>query len=202
MHYFVTAIGTDSGKTVASAILTEALTADYWKPIQAGLPKDSEAVKSLLSNKKSTILPEQHVLKLPASPHYAADIDGIQLNVKDFALPKSNNGHLVIEGAGGVLVPINQSEFVIDIAQQLNSPVILVCNLYLGSINHSLLSLQELKSRNINLKGIIFNGEANPASEQIITRYAQVPVLLRIKRENSMNKAVIKRYAEMLKDKL
>jgi dethiobiotin synthetase len=110
MNYFVTAIGTDSGKTLVSAILTEALHADYWKPVQAGFPKDSEAVEALLSNTTSKILPEQYVLNTPASPHYAAEVDRVSIHAKEMTLPFTKNRHLIIEGAGGALVPLNDKE--------------------------------------------------------------------------------------------
>jgi len=202
MNYFVTAIGTDSGKTLVSAILTEALHGDYWKPIQAGFPKDSEAVATLISNTSSKILPEQYVLNMPASPHYAAEVDQVHIKANNIKLPQTSNKHLVIEGAGGVLVPINNKEFVIDIVNNFSCEVILVCNLYLGSINHSLLTINELKRRNIKAKGIIFNGPSNPASENIITQHAQLPVLLKIEQEAKVDKEVVKKYASILREQL
>jgi dethiobiotin synthetase len=202
MNYFVTAIGTDSGKTLVSAILTEALHADYWKPVQAGFPKDSEAVEALLSNTTSKILPEQYVLNTPASPHYAAEVDRVSIHAKEMTLPFTKNRHLIIEGAGGALVPLNDKEFVIDITNNFPCEVILVCNLYLGSINHSLLTLNELKRRNVKVKGIIFNGPPNPSSESIIVKHAQLPVLLNIKQEEKINKEVVRKYASILRERL
>lgn len=202
MNYFVTAIGTDSGKTLVSAILTEALQADYWKPVQAGFPKDSEAVEALLSNTTSKILPEQYVLNTPASPHYAAEVDRVSIHAKEMTLPFTKNPHLIIEGAGGALVPLNDKEFVIDITNDFPCEVILVCNLYLGSINHSLLTLNELKRRNVKVKGIIFNGPPNPSSESIIVKHAQLPVLLNIKQEEKINKEVVRKYASILREQL
>ncbi len=202
MNYFITAIGTDSGKTVASAILTEALHADYWKPIQAGLPKDSEAVRALISNSETRILPEKYCLQTPASPHYAAEVDGVILKIADFELPTTNKEHLVIEGAGGILVPLNDTEFIIDLVKHLKSKIILVANLYLGSINHTLLSLEALKKRNLKPLGIIFNGEANSASESIILKHAAAPCILRIAQEAEISQLVIKKYAKILKSNL
>ncbi|GAB3333308.1 dethiobiotin synthase [Marivirga atlantica] len=202
MNYFVTAIGTDSGKTLVSAILTEALHADYWKPVQAGFPKDSEAVEALLSNTTSKILPEQYVLNTPASPHYAAEVDRVSIHAKEMTLPFTKNRHLIIEGAGGALVPLNDKEFVIDITNNFPCEVILVCNLYLGSINHSLLTLNELKHRNVKVKGIIFNGPSNPSSESIIVKHAQLPVLLNIKQEEKINKEVVRKYASIVREQL
>lgn len=202
MNYFITAIGTDSGKSLFSAIICEALEADYWKPIQAGYPRDTDYVGGLLSNLKSDLIPEKYVLNTPASPHFAAEVDQVNLEVIDFNIPKTDNENLIIEGAGGVLVPINEKEFVIDFAQQWNVPVILVANLYLGSINHTLLTINELKRREINVKGIVFNGPSNPASEDIILKYSGYPCLLRIKDEKEINHAVVQKYAAELKNNL
>ncbi|HEX8059558.1 MAG TPA: dethiobiotin synthase, partial [Cyclobacteriaceae bacterium] len=159
-NIFVTAIGTDSGKTMISAILCEALRAPYWKPIQAGYPRDTETVASLVSGKDFKTFPERYLLKTPASPHAAAKIDGVDINLKDFKVP--GNEQTVIEGAGGCLVPINDHDFVIDIAAHLGCDIVLVSNLYLGSINHTLLTLQLLQNRKLPVKGIIFNGLSNP----------------------------------------
>lgn len=204
-QYFVSAIGTDSGKTLVSAILVENLQAHYWKPIQAGLPKDTDQVKELISNTESVFLEERFCLTAPMSPHAAARIDNIKINLSDFELPKeSKNKNLIIEGAGGLFVPINDGQngkpnYVIDIIEKLNLPLILVCNLYLGSINHTILSLEAIKNRNIKLKGIIFNGESNPESEQIIENYIihqlNSKVILRIQKEKEITKEVVKKYA-------
>src|SRR4051812_35331298 len=105
MNYFVTGIDTDSGKTLISAILCEALQADYWKPVQAGFPRDSDTVKSLISNPITKIHPEKYLLKTPASPHASARIDGVEIVLENFILPLTNN-QLIIEGAGGCLVPL------------------------------------------------------------------------------------------------
>ncbi|WKV11020.1 dethiobiotin synthase [Marivirga harenae] len=202
MNYFITAIGTDSGKSLFSAIICEALEADYWKPIQAGYPRDTDYVGGLLSNLKSDLIPEKYVLNTPASPHYAAEIDKVRLEVEDFDIPKTDNDHLVIEGAGGVLVPINENEFVIDFPQKWGVSVILVANLYLGSINHSLLTINELNRRGVEVNGIVFNGASNPASEDIILKHSGYPCLLRIQEEKEINHEVVRRYAAELKKNL
>ncbi|WNB18781.1 dethiobiotin synthase [Marivirga arenosa] len=202
MNYFITAIGTDSGKTLFSTILCEALEADYWKPIQAGFPRDTDFVAAHLSNLVTDLIPEKYVLNTPASPHYAAEIDNVELRAEDFDLPKTNNPNLVVEGAGGALVPINNSEFVIDLPKQWDMPVILVANLYLGSINHTLLTVSELKRRNIKVKGIVFNGPSNPSSERIILHHSGYQCLLRIKQEKEINKEVVRKYASELKNNL
>jgi dethiobiotin synthetase len=201
MNYFVTAIDTDSGKTLVSAILCEALGADYWKPVQAGLPRDSDTVQSLISNPITKIHPETYLLKTPASPHASAKIDGTQIILKDFILPNSKN-HLIIEGAGGCLVPLNEAEFVIDLIQYLKAPVVLVADLYLGSINHTLLTIEALLKRKIPVHGIIFNGQENIESERIIVKHSGLKVLLRISKEKIINKNVVQNYATMLKKSL
>lgn len=198
-NIFVTAIGTDSGKTMTSAILCEALGAAYWKPIQAGLPRDTDTVASLVSNKNFKAFPERHLLKTPASPHAAARIDGVHISVHDFTSPAREG--IVMEGAGGCLVPINDHEFVIDIAEVLKCEIILVSNLYLGSINHTLLTLHLLQSRKLPVKGIIFNGVPNEESERIILRHANLPCLLRVAREPMIDKERVSHYAkELLKN--
>jgi dethiobiotin synthetase len=201
MNYFVTAIGTDSGKTLVSAILCEALSADYWKPIQAGLPKDSETVLKLISNHKTKIHPEQYLLETAASPHAAAKTDGIEIDLEKFHLPQTSRP-LIIEGAGGCLVPINETDFVIDLARKFQTEVVLVANLYLGSINHTLLTAYLLNEKKIGVKGIIFNGMSNPASEQIILHHTRYPCILNIRQERTLSKAVVKKYAMLLKKNL
>ncbi len=200
-NYFVTAIGTDCGKTLVSAILVEFLKADYWKPIQAGFPTDTETVKNLIENQKNIFHKESYLLQMPASPHAAAKAESIEIKLENIILPKTVN-NLVIEGAGGILVPINDNNFVIDIAQnialQFGCKVVLVANLYLGSINHTLLTINELKRRNIDVLGIIFNGDENKESERIILKHSGYKCLLRIKKEYNISNETIKKYTQML----
>lgn len=181
MQFFITGIGTEIGKTVVSAIVTEYLQADYWKPVQSGDLHwtDTMKVQSLTSNSKSVFHPERHRLNAPLSPHASAALDGVQIKLSDFTLPQTSN-HLVVEGAGGLMVPLNEHDVLIDLIQQLQIPVILVSRNYLGSINHTLLSFEALKQRNIPIAGIVFNGEPNPASESFIENYTQLPVLFRV----------------------
>ena len=195
MNYFVTGIDTDSGKTLASAILCEALGYDYWKPVQAGSPKDSDTIKSLAP--KTFIHPEQYFLNTPASPHAAAKIDQVKIELTSFKAPKKTG--LIIEGAGGCLVPLNDSDFVIDLIPHVHASVILVADLYLGSINHTLLSAQLLKNRKYSVAGIIFNGKSNPESERIILHHTQYRCLLQIDKEEQINPTIVQRYSELLK---
>lgn len=198
MNFFVTGIDTDSGKTLASAILCEFLQADYWKPIQAGLPRDTDTVQSLISNSKTFFHPEHYLLTMPASPHASAKAEGKKLNISDIEIPFTRN-HLIIEGAGGCLVPINEQDFVIDLAATFNCSVILVADLYLGSINHTLLSANLLQQKELNVKGIIFNGQPNPESEKIILHHTKFKKLLHILPEKTVNQETVKKYAEDLK---
>jgi dethiobiotin synthetase len=201
MNYFVTAIHTDSGKTLVSAILCEALHADYWKPVQAGFPTDSETVAGLISNASTKIHAEAYLLKKPASPHAAAKAEGIEIKRENFILP-SINRDLIIEGAGGCLVPLAKDFFVVDLIDKFKAEAILVSNLYLGSINHTLLTFEALKARNISIKGIIFNGESNPESESIILSTTKLSLLLHILPESIITKEVVLRYAQQLKKNL
>ena len=199
MNYFVTAIHTDSGKTLVSTILTEMLHADYWKPIQSGEPRDTEEVMRLVSNDTSQFFKEAYLLKTPASPHASAKIDGVEISL-DQVIPPVSNRDLIIEGAGGVLVPLNDEDMVIDIASRIPCEVVLVSNLYLGNINHTLLTFELLKSRGLRIKGLIFNGEPNPESERIIELYTGLKVLLRIPQETKVDQQMVKKYAALLKE--
>ena len=199
MRYFVTAIGTDCGKTLVSSILCEALLADYWKPVQSGMPRDTDEVKRLIHNPRTTLHPEMYLLSTPVSPHASAKLDGTVIRLDHFIVPHTTNT-LIIEGAGGCLVPLNDDDLVIDLIPRFEAEAILVSNFYLGSINHTLLTLEALRARNIKIKGLIFNGEPNEESERIILRYAQVRCLLHIKKEKEINREVVTAYASLLKE--
>ena len=194
--YFITAIGTDSGKTLISAIVTEAIQADYWKPMQSGdSQRDADTVASLITNDYSLIYPEKYLFKTPVSPHWAAEIDGIEININDLILPETDN-NLVIEGAGGLMVPINyKNQFIADVIAHFDAEIILVSNLYIGSINHTLLTINEIKSRGLKVKGIIFNGPANINSEEYILNYSGYKCLLKVNQEKEINQAIVKQYA-------
>ncbi|WP_018342399.1 dethiobiotin synthase [Cytophaga aurantiaca] len=196
--YFITAISTDSGKTLVSAILANALQADYWKPVQAGVETDSLWMRRMLHSGHSMIHPEAYALKLAASPHAAAKAEGIEIDLSQIQLPETNGNDLIIEGAGGVLVPLNDADVVADLIPQFDAEVILVSNNYLGSINHTLLTAQELKRRNIKVKGIIFNGPANEETERIILKHTGYTMLLHVYPEKEITIAVINAYAVKL----
>jgi len=198
MKLFVTGIGTDVGKTIVSAILTEALEADYWKPIQAGELEtgDAHTVANLLSNSKTTIHPNTYALKTPMSPHAAAAIDRVTIDIKEIKTPKTKN-NLVIEGAGGLLVPLNDSETILDLIQP-DYKVIVVSRHYLGSINHTLMTIQLLQQKGFDI-AVMFNGAENKTSEGIIEKMTGVTVLGRIDDEPYFDKNVVKEYAEKFK---
>lgn len=179
MHqYIIAGIDTEIGKTVISAIVTEALQADYWKPVQSGdlHHTDTHKVQALISNSQSKFHPEAYRLKTPMSPHAAADIDGVTIEADKLQLPQTNN-NMVVELAGGLMVPLTKDLLIIHMLKQWNLPVILVSKYYLGSINHTLLSIEVLKAHNVPIKGIIFNGETNPTSKEAILHYSQLPVI-------------------------
>ena len=180
-QFFITGIGTNVGKTIVSAIVAESLAATYWKPIQAGDLEYSDSIKvNTLTSDQVQVLPEKFRLNTPASPHFAAEIDGVDIQKSDFILP-TVEGNLIVEGAGGLMVPINnEGDLYIDLIQQFQLPVILVSMHYLGSINHTLLSIEALKSRKIPIEGIVFVGDENPATEKIILHKTNLNVIGRI----------------------
>ena len=202
MKLFITGISTDVGKTIASTIITEALEADYWKPIQAGDldNSDSHFIKSKITNQKSIIYPNAYQFNTPASPHLAAELDGITIDLKNIIEPKTTN-HLVIEGAGGVFVPLNNTDLVIDLIQP-DYKVIIVSRHYLGSINHTLLTIEALKNRKINIAGIIFNGDENTATETIILNKTGLKCIGRIENEPYFDPTVIREYADLFRENL
>ena len=197
-RYFITAIGTDCGKTVVSAIFTQALHADYWTPVQAGFPRDTDMVMGLVENPVSKFHQEAYLLQNPVSPHAAARLDGVEIQLRKMLLPDTENT-LVIEGAGGALVPLNDRRFVIDMAAKFDAEVILVANIYLGSINHTLLTINELKRRKLKVKGIVFNGPENEESERIILKHSGYPLLMRLWPEEFLTRETINKYAWQLK---
>ncbi len=202
LKYFITGIGTEVGKTIAAALVTEALEADYWKPIQAGdlEHSDTHKIKSLISNKKTVFHENAYALKTPMSPHAAAEIDNVKIRVSEIEEPATKN-HLVIEGAGGLLVPLNKVETIADLIQR-DHRVILVSRHYLGSINHTLLTIEALRARDLNCFGIIFSGEEHPSSEKIIAEMSGVEILGRIDQEPYFDRNVILEYGEKFRNKL
>lgn len=201
MKIFVTGISTEVGKTVASAILVEALEADYWKPVQAGDldNSDSHKVQRLISNKKTKIHPNSYALKTPMSPHAAADIDGIHIDLDAINEPVTES-HLVIEGAGGLLVPLNEKNTILDLIKT-DYKVVVVSRHYLGSINHSLLTIEKLLEKGLEV-GIIFSGDEHPTTESIILSKTNAVFLGRIGEEKNFDQENIKKYADQFRQAL
>ncbi len=195
-------IGTDVGKTVVSAIVCEALQSYYWKPVQAGDLENSDSIKVDRLTSNTTILEEKFRLKTPMSPHAAADIDGISISIDDFVVPKVD-GNLIIEGAGGLMVPVNNEGVTyLDVFEKWKLPVILVSRHYLGSINHTLLSIDALNNRQIPIEGIIFVGDEHPTTEEIILKSTGVRMIARIPLVDEITPAFVCEQAAKIKGNL
>ena len=200
--YFITGISTEVGKTISSAIVVESLQADYWKPIQSGDLDNSDTmkVKSLISNSISTFFPSSYEFDYPASPHLSAQMEGRHIELAHIKRPHSSNT-LVIEGAGGLFVPLNERNTILDLMLPTDK-IVLVSRHYLGSINHTMLSVEALQRRGLNIFGIIFSGEENTATESWISSYTQIPIIGRIEEEPFFDKNTIKKYADLFKKNL
>ena len=198
-NIFITGIGTDVGKTLVSAIVVEALEADYWKPIQAGDldTGDAHSIQKLVDNQKTVIHPNAYALNTPASPHFAASEDGITIELNKIKRPETQNT-LVIEGAGGLLVPLNDSETILDLILP-EDKIIVVSRHYLGSINHTLLTIEALKNKGLSILGIVFNGNENKATEAIILQKTSLPMIGRVEDEPYIDVRVVSYYADVLK---
>lgn len=198
---FITGTGTDVGKTLVAAIVTEALQADYWKPVQAGYAEgtDSLWIEKIISNKKTIVHPELYKFKMAASPHLAAKAEQNKIVLKEIIkhLPKTKN-QLIIEGAGGLMVPLNKNKFVLDLIKKLKARIIIVSKNELGSINHSLLTAAILKKEKIDVAGWIFNEEyLNYENE--IAKWSGYPIIASVKHVPEISKESIKAEAEKMK---
>ncbi|MGZ4042934.1 MAG: dethiobiotin synthase [Bacteroidia bacterium] len=197
--FFVTGIGTGVGKTFVSAVLTEALKADYWKPVQCGTADgtDTEKVKELIANAESVFHKESYLFSEPVSPHMAALNANIKIKMDGFILPHIEK-HLIIEGAGGMMVPLNDDTYAIDLAREFEAEVILVCKSYLGCINHSLLSIDYLVKNDYPVKGIILNGNFDKAVRSAIINYSELPILAEIPEINEVTRDVVSNIASSI----
>ena len=178
----VAGIGTEVGKTVVSSILCEVLSARYWKPIASGSddgPAESVCVARLIKNGAERIFSERYLFKKSLSPHVAAAMEGVEVSLDEFSLPVCEEP-LVVELAGGVMVPLNDRSTNLDLIKRLQLPVVVVSRHYLGSINHTLLTLAALRHSNIPVAGVIFNGEELPDTERIISLLGDVAVIGRV----------------------
>lgn len=202
MKIFITGTSTDVGKTISSAIITESLEADYWKPIQSGDLDNSDSMKvgRLISNPKSVIHKSSYEFKTPASPHLSAALENQTIELSKIVEPETTN-HLVIEGAGGLLVPLNDHDVIADLIRH-DYKVIIVATNYLGSINHTLLTIEGLKARNVEVAGIVFSGESNKSSEEMILNRSGVRCIGRIEKEPYFDQNVILEYADKFRSEL
>jgi dethiobiotin synthetase len=191
MTIIVTGTDTDIGKTVFAAGLTAALGARYWKPVQAGLADGSDAASVVtLGVPADRVLPEAYRLTTPCSPHLAAEIDGVTIEPDQLALPEVD-GALVVEGAGGVMVPVTRELIFADLFARWGKPVVLVARTGLGTINHSLLSIEALRSRGVPILGIAFVGDAVEDSEATIATLGKVRRLGRLPRLDPLDAATL-----------
>jgi len=201
MHRIMVAgIGTDVGKTIVSAILTTLLHGDYWKPIQCGDEENSDMalMKRWLDTTIHTIHPPAYSLKAPLSPHHAARLENTWIRLESIALPHTTRP-LIIEGVGGIFVPLTPKILSIDLFKSWNCQWVIVSKHYLGSINHTLLTIEVLKQLCLPILGIIFNGEENLDSESVILEISQLPALGRLLPEANLNQQTIQRYAQQWK---
>lgn len=201
--YFITGIDTNVGKTFCAAVLTEALQADYWKPVQTGIIEgsDTAAISTLISNSKTKIHKEAYTFSAPVSPHLAAAIESKTITLDKIVLPQTAN-NLIIEGAGGLLVPLNRTEYVIDMAKKFDAEVVLVIRNYVGCINHALLSIDYLLKNKYPIKGLILNGNFDTLVEGAIRAYADLPVLARFADQKEINKQTVSELARTIKKEL
>ena len=190
--FFVTGTDTDIGKTLVSSWLLTQLDASYWKPVQAGvMPEtDSSVVRRLAEIEADRILPEAYVLPEAIAPHEAARRAGIAIDMAKFVPPVSDRP-LVVEGAGGLMVPLTDTAYVIDLAAELHLPLILVARSTLGTINHTLLSLEAIRRRGLPLAGVVINGPETPHNRASIERYGQVEVIAEIPWLDVVNRSTL-----------
>jgi dethiobiotin synthetase len=198
-QFIIAGIGTEIGKTLISAIFTQGLQADYWKPVQSGNPEEADAlfIKQMTQVSEGQIWESSYLLTQPLSPHTAAEIDGLRISLNEIKLPATARP-LIVELAGGILVPLNEKDTNLDLIKQLGFPVVLVSKNYLGSINHTLLSYEILKAHQIPIAGIVFNGPANPSGEKFILNHTGLKVLLRVPELNKIDPEIIQEYAKQI----
>lgn len=198
-QFIIAGIGTEIGKTLISAIFTQGLQADYWKPVQSGNPEEADAlfIKQMTQVSEAQIWESSYLLTQPLSPHTAAEIDGLRISLNEIKLPATARP-LIVELAGGILVPLNEKDTNLDLIKKLGFPVVLVSKNYLGSINHTLLSYEILKAHQIPIAGIVFNGPANPSGEKFILNHTGLKVLLRVPELNKIDPEIIQEYAKQI----
>lgn len=197
---FITGTDTDVGKTVAAACLAHAWQAGYWKPVQTGMitaDDDTNTVVTLAGVPTDRVFAPAYALQAPLSPHAAAELEGIRITV-DAIVPPQTAHPLVVEGAGGLLVPLNDREFMIDLMAKLALPILLVARSTLGTINHTLLSLFALRSRGLPIAGVVLNGPPNAGNRAAIERFGQVRILAELPRVDPLDGAAIRRLSALI----
>lgn len=185
--FFITGTDTNVGKTIFSSCLALGFGADYWKPIQSGLKNttDSERVANIIGTER--VLPESYRLSEPLSPNHSAEIDGVHICLDNIKIPNTLNNYIVVEGAGGILVPINSNSYMVDLIKRLNFPAIIVARSSLGTLNHTLLTIRELRRKNIEILGVVLNGEKNLKNKKTIEELGQVQILLEMEPTKEIN---------------
>jgi len=203
MNIIIVGIHTGIGKTVCSAIMIEALEYDYWKPVQAGdlHATDSMFVQKHTGNTRTKIHDEKYRLAVAASPHWAAELEGVAIDFDEMILPSTDNG-LIIETAGGVMSPLNATQTNLDLIGHFNLPVILVCNDYLGSINHTLLSIEALRREGVQIMGLVFCGEEVKSTRDYILSYSKLPMLFSIPRFETLDEIILCSFAASISSTL
>jgi dethiobiotin synthetase len=198
-QFIIAGIGTEIGKTLISAIFTQGLQADYWKPVQSGNPEEADAlfIEQMTQVPDGQIWESSYLLTQPLSPHSAAEIDGLRISLDKIQLPATTRP-LIVELAGGILVPLNEKDTNLDLIKQIGFPVVLVSKNYLGSINHTLLSYEILNAQQIPIAGIVFNGPANPSGEKFILNHTGLKVLLRVPELRKIDPEIIQEYAKQI----
>ncbi len=189
---FVTGTDTGIGKTVISAILMAGLKGKYWKPIQSGLEEttDTQWIKEVTTLPENHFFPETYRLKQPLSPHASAAAEGIHIDLEAFQLPNTEE-HLIVEGAGGIMVPLNETHLMLDLMKKLDIPVLLVARSELGTINHTLLSLEQMRRHGVEVFGVIMNGPRNPNNREAIEHFGNVSVRAEIEPLSEINRNIL-----------
>lgn len=190
---FVTGIGTDVGKTICSAIICQGTAADYWKPIQCGMDRDSQWIKSHTTNIR--VHKEVHCFQNAVSPHTAATRENQWIHLDQLRLPVSD-GPIVVEGAGGIFVPLNDKEFMIDLMEQVNLPVVVVAKFYIGAINHTILTIKTIQERGLFLHGIVGNGNWSNADQNLVAHTCDTQFIGNIPWTEKINSQVIAEIAQ------
>ena len=189
LQFIICGTDTDVGKTLISSFFVRGLKSFYWKPIQSGIETetDSQSILRLSGIKKEKILKEAYIFEKPVSPHWAAEIDGKKIDINLLNLPKID-GSIVIETAGGLMVPITRNFLQIDQIRKWNLPVIIVCRSSLGTLNHTLLTIEALKKRNIKILGLIINGEKHLDNPKTLREFSKLPIIAEFPRLNNIDK--------------